>query len=99
MKIPSVLEAEEEVVNLFHGKPTQTLTLPYYFLLFLLKASVLSPPAQREVLFHPFLLCQQVLLSSRNTDFSGNGHFTQTARSYWKEILCIVWGAVGKMGC
>lgn len=29
--IPSVLEAEEKVVNLFHGKTTQTLTLLLYY--------------------------------------------------------------------
>lgn len=42
--------------------------------------------------------CQQVLLGSRNMDFCGNGHFTQSAKRYWKVKLGVVWRAVGEMG-
>lgn len=58
-KIPSVLEAEERVVNIFHGKTTQTLPPPPPTIsraTFLVKASVFSPLAQHKILFHPLLL-------------------------------------------
>lgn len=57
-KIPSVPEAEERIVSVFHGKTTQTITPPPTIsrVAFLVKASVFSPFAQHEVLFHPLLL-------------------------------------------
>lgn len=101
-KIPSVLEAEERVVNIFHGKTTQTLPPPPQLFP---GPRFLSKPAFSVLLhntrfcsIHSSSPCQQVLLGSRNMDFCGNGHFTQSAKRYWKVKLGVVWRAVGEMG-
>lgn len=56
--------------------------------MFLLKASTFSPLAKHNVLLYPFLLCQQVLLSSRNKDFSGNGHADSQKLLERKTLYC-----------